>query len=73
MLRLLDSPPLGPCDPDALVIDRANRFLHDVNIAVMNIVSLQKLPLNDFSRDKIDKSVAELKEEKSEVSDLLGK
>jgi len=29
------------------------------------------LPINDFSRDKIDKSVAELKEEKSLVSDLL--
>ena len=34
---------------------------------------VQKLPLNDFSRDKIDKSVAELKEEKSLVSELLGK
>ncbi|HEV2047107.1 MAG TPA: malate dehydrogenase [Chthoniobacterales bacterium] len=33
---------------------------------------VQKLPLNDFSRDKIDKSVAELKEEKSLVSELLG-
>src|SRR5947199_4530238 len=32
---------------------------------------VQKLPINDFSRDKIDKSVAELKEEKSEVSQLL--
>ena len=32
---------------------------------------VQKLPINDFSRDKIDKSVAELKEEKSEVSELL--
>ncbi len=32
---------------------------------------VQKLPLNDFSRDKIDKSVAELKEEKSLVSELL--
>ena len=32
---------------------------------------VQKLPINDFSRDKIDKSVAELKEEKSLVSDLL--
>jgi malate dehydrogenase len=30
-----------------------------------------KLPLNAFSRDKIDKSVAELKEEKSLVADLL--
>jgi hypothetical protein len=32
---------------------------------------VQKLPLNDFSLDKIDKSVAELKEEKLLVSDLL--
>jgi malate dehydrogenase len=32
---------------------------------------VQKLPINDFSRDKIDKSVAELKEEKSMVSELL--
>ncbi len=34
---------------------------------------VQKLPINDFSRDKIDKSVAELKEEKSLVAELLGK
>src|SRR2546426_6968765 len=33
---------------------------------------MQKLPINEFSRDKIDKSVAELKEEKSLVSELLG-
>src|SRR5213082_1788606 len=32
---------------------------------------VQKLPINEFSRDKIDKSVAELKEEKSLVSELL--
>jgi malate dehydrogenase len=32
---------------------------------------VQHLPINEFSRDKIDKSVAELKEEKSLVSDLL--
>src|SRR5436305_3590947 len=32
---------------------------------------VEKVPINDFSRDKIDKSVAELKEEKSLVSDLL--
>jgi malate dehydrogenase len=32
---------------------------------------VQKLPLNDFSRERIDKSVAELKEEKSLVSELL--
>jgi malate dehydrogenase len=32
---------------------------------------VQDLPINKFSRDKIDKSVAELKEERSLVSDLL--
>jgi len=32
---------------------------------------VQKLAINDFSREKIDKSVAELKEEKSMVSELL--
>ena len=34
---------------------------------------VQGVPINDFSRDKIDKSVAELKEEKSLVGELLGK
>jgi malate dehydrogenase len=33
---------------------------------------VKKIPLNDFSRDKIDKSIAELREEKSMVSELLG-
>jgi malate dehydrogenase len=32
---------------------------------------VQNVPINDFSRDKIDKSIAELREEKSLVSDLL--
>jgi len=32
---------------------------------------VQKLPINEFSHDRIDKSVAELKEERSLVSDLL--
>jgi malate dehydrogenase len=32
---------------------------------------VQHLPINEFSRDKIDKSIAELKEEKSLVSELL--
>jgi malate dehydrogenase len=32
---------------------------------------VQRLPINDFSRAKIDASVAELKEEKSLVSELL--
>jgi malate dehydrogenase len=33
---------------------------------------VQGVPINEFSRDKIDKTVAELKEEKSLVSELLG-
>lgn len=33
---------------------------------------VQKLPINKFSRDRIDKSVAELKEERSMVAELLG-
>ena len=32
---------------------------------------VQKVPINEFSRDKINKSIAELKEERSLVSDLL--
>jgi malate dehydrogenase len=32
---------------------------------------VQNLPINDFSRAKIDKSIAELKEEKADVSELL--
>jgi len=34
---------------------------------------VQELPINDFSRDKIRKSVTELKEEKSMVGELLGR
>ena len=34
---------------------------------------VQKVPINDFSRGRIDKSVAELKEEKSLVAELLRK
>jgi malate dehydrogenase len=34
---------------------------------------VQEVPINDFSRTKIDASVAELKEEKSLVAELLGK
>ena len=34
---------------------------------------VQGVPINEFSRDKIDKSVAELREERALVSELLGK
>jgi malate dehydrogenase len=38
-----------------------------------NCEIVQRLPINDFSRAKIDASIAELKEEKSLVAELLGK
>ncbi len=34
---------------------------------------VQDVPINEFSRDKIDKSIAELREEKALVGELLGK
>lgn len=43
-----------------------------VRVRAGKLEIVQKLPINDFCRDKIDKSVAELKEEKSMVSGLLG-
>jgi len=49
--------------------DLISSFPIRVSGAKLEIV--QKLPINDFSRGKIDKSVAELKEEKSDVSELL--
>src|SRR5207244_6664980 len=49
--------------------DLISSFTTRVGSGKVEIV--QELPINDFSRDKIDKSVAELNEEKSEVSQLL--
>jgi malate dehydrogenase len=42
-----------------------------VRVCVGKCEIVQGLPINDFSRSKIDASVAELKEEKSLVSELL--
>ncbi|HAF03590.1 MAG TPA: malate dehydrogenase, partial [Spartobacteria bacterium] len=33
---------------------------------------VEKLPINEFSRTKIDASLAELKEEKSLIGELMG-
>jgi malate dehydrogenase len=49
--------------------DLISSFPVRVHSGKLDIV--QKVPINSFSRDKIDKSVAELKEEKADVSDLL--
>ena len=49
--------------------DLISSFPTRVRAGIVEIV--QKLPINDFSREKIDKSVAELTEEKTLVADLL--
>src|SRR6184192_4467374 len=43
-----------------------------VNVRSSKWEIVQQLPINEFSREKIDKSISELKEEKSLVSELLG-
>jgi malate dehydrogenase len=58
----------GSYDVDAGLISSFPVRVHGGKWAIV-----QKLPSNDFSRVKIEKSVAELKEEKSLVSELLGK
>src|SRR5262249_15735946 len=54
---------------DGIEKDLISSFPVQVRAGKWEIV--QGLPINDFSRAKVDKSVAELKEEKSMVSELL--
>jgi malate dehydrogenase len=58
----------GSYDVDAGLISSFPARIHGDKCEVV-----EKLPLNEFSRDKIDKSIAELKEERSLVGDLLPK
>ena len=62
--------PFAPMEATTWTKDLISSFPVRVGGGKWEIV--QKIPLNDFSRDKIDKSIAELREEKSMVSDLLG-
>src|SRR5947209_3221974 len=63
---------VGLCSDGSYGIDKnlISSFPTCVRGGKLEIV--QDVPINDFSRDKIDKSIAELKEEKSLVGDLLG-
>src|ERR1700726_1178776 len=59
------------CSDGSYGIDRGLISSFPLRARDGNLEVVQKLPINDFSRDKIDKSGVELKEEKADVSDLL--
>jgi malate dehydrogenase len=60
------------CSGGSYDVDKELISSFPVHVRSGNWEIVQNLPINEFSRDKIDKSIAELKEEKSLVSDLLG-
>ena len=60
------------CSDGSYDVDKELISSFPVHVRSGNWEIVQNLPINEFSRDKIDKSIAELKEEKSLVSDLLG-
>jgi malate dehydrogenase len=60
------------CSDGSYDVDKELISSFPVHLRSGNWEIVQNLPINEFSRDKIDKSIAELKEEKSLVSDLLG-
>jgi malate dehydrogenase len=59
------------CSDGSYDVDKALISSFPVRVQGNEWKIVQHLPINEFSRDKIDKSIAELKEEKSLVSDLL--
>lgn len=59
------------CSDGSYKIDQGLISSFPVRVRGGNWQIVQGVPINEFSRDKIDKTVAELKEEKSLVSDLL--
>jgi malate dehydrogenase len=59
------------CSDGSYAVDEGLISSFPVRVRAGKWEIVQNLPINEFSRDKIDKSVAELKEEKSMVSELL--
>jgi malate dehydrogenase len=62
---------LAICSDGSYGVERDLISSFPLRVSAGNLEIVQKLPINDFSRAKIDKSIAELREEKSEVKDLL--
>jgi malate dehydrogenase len=63
---------VGVCSDGSYDVDKDLVSSFPVRVQDGEWKIVQNLPINEFSREKIDKSIAELKEEKSLVSDLLG-
>jgi malate dehydrogenase len=71
-----DTPPndwhsVAMCSDGSYGVEKDLISSFPIQVRAGRLEIVQNLPINEFSRDKIDKSVAELKEEKSLVSDLL--
>jgi malate dehydrogenase len=62
---------VGLCSDGSYDVEKDLISSFPIRVRSGKLEIVQKLPINDFSRDKIDKSVAELKEEKSLVAELL--
>src|SRR5690242_9728475 len=62
---------VGLCSDGSYGVDKNLISSFPTRVRGGKLEIVQNLPINDFSREKIDKSVAELKEEKSLVSELL--
>jgi malate dehydrogenase len=60
------------CSDGSYGIERGLITSYPIRAAGGRVEIVQGVPLNDFSRSKIDASVAELKEERDAVKDLLG-
>src|SRR5215467_6896837 len=61
------------CSDGSYGVEEALISSFPVRLRGRKLEIVQGVPINEFSRSKIDASVAELKEEKSLVSNLLGK
>src|SRR5437016_2930927 len=59
------------CSDGSYGVDKDLISSFPIHVRSGKLEIVQNVPINDFSRDKIDKSVAELKEEKTDVSELL--
>jgi malate dehydrogenase len=64
---------VGVCSDGSYDVEKAIISSFPVRVRGGKWEIVEKLPINEFSREKIDRSIAELREEKSLVGELLAK
>jgi len=64
---------VGVCSDGSYDVEKAIISSFPVRVRGGKWQIVEKLPINEFSREKIDRSIAELREEKSLVGELLAK